>query len=416
MTAFIINNQNKQLNGSVNISGAKNSAIPIILSSLLINGKTILNNIPLVDDVKNSVSLIEELGAVVNQKNNKLTILPKIKSSSHLNSALKIRSSILLMGIFFAKNLELKLPLPGGCRFGPRPIDIHINSLKELGADIELKKDCVILKKRKNNLKNKTITLRLPSVSATLNIILASVMLSQETIIKNPAKEPEVQDLCNFLNACGANISGIGSDTLTINRVNNLNPSNYTIIPDRIEASTFILAAILTNSEITITNINPSHLQALLELIKKIGTNFDIKNSSIIIHKHTSLNSFDIETDSYPGIPTDLQPLLTVLGIKIGNCSITEKVYGQRFTHLDELKKLGADLFLKGNNLTLNKSSLSGNSLSAPDIRAGASLLLASLISKGKTKIFNIEQIDRGYERIDDKLKKLGVDIKRSPS
>jgi len=419
MTTFTISQS--KLSGSVEISGSKNAAIPILLSTLLLDSKVILHNIPRVTDVENTIKLLKSCGTTVTRSSSSVTVSPRARFTSDSSAdAGLIRSSILLLGVAVARGIEISLPLPGGCKFGPRPIDIHLSALKALGARIEEHKDHIKLippVKRESV----GINLSLPSVSATINAVFASVLdTGATTVINNTAKEPEVIDLCNFLVACGAIIDGIGTSELEITGAAPLTPKPFTIIPDRIEAATYILAGVLTQSAISITSIRKDHLQALFDLLKKIGVKVDISENAIHL-KDFSLTHFNCRTDFYPGIPTDLQPLLVVLGSIIGDCSITETVYQERFTNIDALRKMGAAISMQNEEyastnqtkIITKKSKLKGTEITALDLRAGASLLLAALVSDGTTTINGAEQILRGYEDVVKKFENLGVVISR---
>jgi UDP-N-acetylglucosamine 1-carboxyvinyltransferase len=410
-----------RLEGSVTVSGSKNSAIPIILGSAMAEGEVRLGNIPQVGDVEAALALMGELGCGATRSGgHKIRVMPGIMDSGETDipSALKIRSSILLLGIAFGKGLPLRLPLPGGCRFGPRLIDIHVDSLRLLGADISMGDGGVRLKRRGTSGRDGRIRLRLPSVSATINIVIAaSVLDGVRTTIENAAKEPEVEDFCRFMAACGARIEGAGSDTVSVSGVDGLRGADYSVIPDRIEASTYALASVATGSDVEVRGAYPPHMASLLGLLREAGAVLEEDGSRLLVSGGKIFRGFEADTGFYPGLPSDVQPMLTVIGLAGGGCSMTERVYERRTTHVGELRKMGAGLAVEGAGpvrVTAGKSRLMGAAVNAPDLRAGAALVLAALVAEGETTISNAGQISRGYEDIAGKLGGLGADITAS--
>lgn len=414
MEKFAINGE-KSLSGDVHISGAKNSALPIMVASLLSDKPTILKNIPRSKDVLTMKSILEELGVAVTIKNNAFIIDPSgIKECLNPPSNSKrLRYSLLFLGVYLAKFGRLKLPSFGGCALGLRPIDIHIKGLQKLGAKFK-RLDGFVYAHTKG-LKGAKIRFRFPSVTGTENIILASVLAKGTTKIENAAKEPEVTDMINFLKRMGADIKGAGTSKLIIKGKRRLHGSQYSIIPDRIETATFILAAVITNSRIKIKNTSPEHLKPLIGLLRNIGVEISVGRSSLVIKKHRKIKPFHVKTMPYPLLPTDLQPLLTALASIIdGKSTIEETIYTERFNHVPELLKMGADIkIIKNKIFVKGVKSLCGSHLKTHDIRTGASLILAALAAEGKTILRPAHEIDRGYESIDIKLKSLGADIRR---
>ncbi len=408
----------RKLKGNVRISGSKNAALPILAASILSNKKIILNNLPNVKDIKTMIKLLESIGSKVKytKKKNSLIIEKKnkIKTFASYNLVKTMRAGILVLGPMLARYGKAKVSTPGGCSIGVRPIDIHLKALAKLGVNYKIV-DGYVYANSKKKLKGAKIKFSKISVGATENLVIASSMAEGTTILSNCAIEPEIKDLINFINSMGGKIRWIGKRTLKIQGVNNLNETNYTIMPDRIEAGTYLIAAAVTEGKLKILGINPNIIRTEIEIFKKLGLKIKIEKNQINIFGSKDIKSINLKTSPYPGFPTDLQAQLMVLLCKSKKLSIiSEEIFENRFMHVAELNRMGAKIKSKG-----NKAFIEGNTnfksaeLMATDLRASASLILAALIAKGKTTINRIYHLDRGYEEIEKKLKKVGAKIRR---
>ena len=406
-----------QLNGTVNISGAKNAALPIMTACISFPGVYTLNNVPDLRDTRTMVKLLEIIGSKVVVNENQLIIdTTKCDNPEAPYDLVKtMRASFYVLGPLISRFGYCKVSLPGGCAWGPRPVDYHIKALKELGADISLDGGYIIAK---GKLKGSTIQFENSSVGATGNILMACVNLNDTVVIKNAAMEPEIVDLCHFLQEIGVSIYGIGTSTLKVQGV----PSNtenqlfdYSIIPDRIEAGTFLIGAAMTGGSITIEDTNPNHLDIVIQKLKETGCDISIKDSSITIKSSDVIKSVNMKTDIYPGFPTDLQAQwVALMSVSSGKSYVEDTVYLDRFSHVPELNRLGAKIEMNKNIAYISGvPKLFSAEVMSTDIRASASLIIAALTAEGKTKISRIYHIDRGYEKIEEKLKKLNVKINR---
>lgn len=415
MDKFFINGGNR-LEGEISISCAKNSLLPILAGTILVNGQVILKDVPKYRDVNAMCAILSSLGGVVVWQGNNLIIdcsnLDKNEISHELASP--VRSSIFTLGPILARLGSAKVSYPGGCDIGLRPIDIHLNALRELGCKI-IEKNGYIYGQKNKRLKNQ-VWLKFPSVGATENIIMFASLFEGETIIYNPAKEPEIVDLANFLNKCGAKISGAGSDVVSIEGVKKLHGCEYKAIPDRIECGTFLIAGAMNEGDVLIKNAIIDHNSLLLEKLQLCGCKIVKGKKSIRLIAPKRLESFgDIETAVYPGFPTDLQPQMVALASVCNGCSIVfENVFESRFNYVGELLKMGCDIKFKSSVcIVRGKNKLYGADVCATDLRGGASLVLAGLYSEGYTTIDKISLIDRGYYQFEQKLSSIGGDIKR---
>lgn len=415
MDKFFINGGNR-LEGEISISCAKNSLLPILAGTILVNGQVILKDVPKYRDVNAMCAILSSLGGVVVWQGDNLIIdcsnLDKNEISHELASP--VRSSIFTLGPILARLGSAKVSYPGGCDIGLRPIDIHLNALKELGCKI-IEKNGYIYGQKNKRLKNQ-VWLKFPSVGATENIIMFASLFEGETIIYNPAKEPEIVDLANFLNKCGAKISGAGSDVVSIEGVKKLHGCEYKAIPDRIECGTFLIAGAMNKGDVLIKNAIIDHNSLLLEKLQLCGCKIVKGKKSIRLIAPKQLESFgDIETAVYPGFPTDLQPQMVALASVCNGCSIVfENVFESRFNYVGELLKMGCDIKFKSSVcIVRGKNKLYGADVCATDLRGGASLVLAGLYSEGYTTIDKISLIDRGYYQFEQKLSSIGGDIKR---
>ena len=405
-----------QISGSVNVHGSKNAALPIIVSSLLSDKSLKLLNVPNVVDVSNLITLLKNYGVKILHNKNIVNINPKkIKNlSADYDVVRKMRASILILGPLLSRFGEAKISLPGGCAIGTRPIDIHLTGLSKLGANFEIQNGFVV-GNVKSQLKGNKINLPFPSVGATENILMASVLAKGETKISNAAREPEIEDLSNCLIKMGAKIEGHGSKTIYVQGVTNLKKAQHKIISDRIVAGTYIIAALILNSNLEIKNFNTEYLKSLINVLKKMGANLKINNNSIKVLKGPKLKSTNISTSPYPGFPTDLQAqLMTLMCLSNGKSKIKETIFENRFMHVPELNRLGAHITVEKDTATiLGNQIFKGAQVMASDLRASISLVLAAMNANGQTTLNRVYHLDRGYENIEKTLGSLGVNIKR---
>ncbi len=415
MDKFVIHG-GKPLNGTVQVSGAKNSALALMPAVLLNNGINELTNVPEVNDIFTMMKLLKQLGVNGDYKNNKLVL-----DSSNITSQTapyehvkKMRASVYVLGPLLSKYGYAKVSMPGGCAWGPRPINLHLEAMKKFGAEIDLEEGYIIAKCKK--LMGARINFDISSVGATGNALMAAVLAKGETIITNAAAEPEITQLAQFLVSMGAKIEGIGSNILEIEGIDDLLPSNIENIPDRIEAGTLLIAAAMTKGKIELTNVNSKHLNLPIQKLEDSGTKVLFNNN--IIHLDSSnieLKNIDITTAIYPGFPTDMQAQWTAyMSIVPGASKITDTIYLDRFKHIPELTRLGANIeILRNSALVKGVDKLKGATVMSTDLRASASLVLAGLVAEGTTEVLRIYHIDRGYQKIEEKLKLLGADIER---
>jgi UDP-N-acetylglucosamine 1-carboxyvinyltransferase len=412
-----------ELRGCVTVSGSKNAVLPLLASTLLTEEECVISEVPDLKDVDCMAELLESFGAkvVFDKKSNTITVNCSKISSNEAPEELvsKMRASIVTMGPLLARTGGATFPLPGGCAIGDRPIDLHIKGLSMLGADIEMSEDEThrgFVKASAGNLTGNEIYLDTPSVGATQNIMMAAALAGGTTIIENAAQEPEVVDLANYLNKMGAKIRGAGTDVIKIEGVESLHGANHSVIPDRIEASTFMLAAAITRSEITIKSMLVSHVIPIVAKLRECGAEVEETRTGVHVSAHgAQLVATDIKTLPYPGFPTDAQPqFMSLLSTVSGSSIILETVFENRFMHIAQLNKMGAGIIEKGRRAIVPGGKiLQGAEVSATDLRAGAALIIAGLAAKGTTRISNIYHIDRGYDAITEKLNTLGAKIKR---
>ncbi len=413
---ILYGNNSPELKGKVKISGAKNAVLPAIASSLLTRGKIRLKNVPLVTDVHTMLTLIKELGAEFNIRKNSLSIQVKkiISDEASYQLVTAMRASILVLGPLLARYGKALVSLPGGCAIGSRPTDLHIHALEKLGASIQLKHGYINATAKQ--LKGTEIEFEKKSVGGTENLIMAASLAKGETILKNCAVEPEVVDLCKLLVKMGAKIEDIGSETLVIKGVKELAGATHEIIPDRIEAGTFLIAGALTKGSIILTHTKPKDLTTVIERLRYSGVKIKKLNShSIQVTGPDKLKAQDITTSPYPGFPTDMQAQFSVLMTQAeGTSIISETIFDRRFAHINELLRMGANIEISNDKAIIKgKTFLSGAEITATDLRASASLVLAGLIANGKTVINEAHHLDRGYEKLEEKLKSLGSRIER---
>lgn len=412
----LIVNYSENLNGNVNISGSKNSALPIMAATILTNGGNILKNVPNLSDIQVMKQLLECLGIRVKDEiPNVLDIEVDCLNNFYLPYELcrKIRASVLLLGPMLAKIGNISLPMPGGCAIGNRPIDLHLKGLVAMGAEIEQINGSINAKA--NKLKGAKIYLDFPSVGATENLIMSATLAEGETILENVAIEPEIVDLATFLSAAGAEIQGAGTDTIKIAGVKELKAIEHTVIPDRIEAGTLMVATAMTGGNVTLNNVITSHLKPITAKLKESGVEISEELGRINIKSAGKLKAIDIKTLPYPGFPTDMQAQFVALMSKAeGNSIAVETIFENRFLYVPELIRMGANIKIDGRSAVIEgRENLNGAKVKATDLRAGASLILAGMVSEGITNITDIYHIDRGYDGIDKKLISLGANIKR---
>mgnify|MGYP001172285455 FL=1 len=418
MDKFLITGPCK-VKGQVSISGSKNAALPILASTLLFDKPVVIENLPRVRDIDTMLNLLKSLGSKIKFSKNKKTVkIYKTKKQNYFASyslVKTMRAGILVLGPLISKYHKSITSLPGGCLIGARPVNYHLSALKKLGMKYEIKKG-YIHASSKGKLKGTKIKFSKISVGATENSIIAATLAQGKTTLKNCAIEPEIKDLTNFLKSAGAKIKWIGKRTCQIIGVNSLNSTSYSVMGDRIETGTFCVAATLTKGDLTIKNFNPKLIQTELNLLKRSGAKIKTNKNEIKIkgpQKIKSINS--IVTKEYPNFPTDLQAQFMVLMCKAdGRSSITESIFENRFMHVAELRRLGAKIVIKDNKATIEgNTEFIGAELMSSDLRASVALVLAAIISKGQSIINRIYHLDRGYEKIENKLKKIGVRIKR---
>lgn len=406
-----------RLKGEVSISGAKNAAVALIPATLLIDGICTITNVPNISDVKITCKILEQLGAVIywNTKN-EITIDTRNISSSiaPLDMTSKFRASYYLIGSLLGRKKEVVVGLPGGCNLGARPIDQHIKGFEALGAKVEIVQGKISASAK--NLVGTSIYMDMVSVGATINVMLASVLAKGTTIIENAAKEPHIVDVANFLNTMGADIRGAGTDVIKINGVTKLHgDATYSVVPDQIEAGTFMLAAVATKGDLVIKNCIPEHLDCLTAKILEMGANVETAGDSIHVWTSKRPNKANIKTQPYPGFPTDLQPQIGVcLAMANGTSIIKEGIWESRFQYTAELNKMGANITDQGKSAFFEGvKELYGASVEATDLRAGAALIIAGIAAKGETSLTNLIHIDRGYENIEEKFRNIGANIQR---
>lgn len=415
--ASILVAKSKPLKGTVTVSGAKNSVLPIISASLLVNDVSTLDDIPKLEDVEVICELLRHFGSEIELHDKRLTINNcRIKNApAPYELVRKMRASFLVMGPLLSRFGSVKISLPGGCAIGTRPIDLHLKGFAAMGAEISLGHGFIEAKADK--LKGGRIYLDFPSVGATENIMMAAALAEGQTIIENAAEEPEIIDLANFINSMGGHVRGAGTDTVKIEGADSLKGATHTIIPDRIEAGTFMVAAAMTGGDIILKNVIEDHLRPVEAKLKEAGVTIIPVEEGLRVKVDRPLQPIDLKTLPYPGFPTDMQAqMMALMCILPGTSMITETVFENRFMHVSELKRLGANIKIEGRSAVIEGvSRLTGSEVKATDLRAGAALLIAGLYADGTTEVTDIYHIDRGYENIEEKLRGLGAEIHRLP-
>lgn len=414
--AKIIVGKSGPLSGRIKVDGAKNAVLPIIAAALLAEDICVLEDVPALSDVEVMCDVIRSLGAVVSPLKDGILEIDSRNLTTHeapYDLVQQMRASFYVMGPLLGRKGVARIPMPGGCAIGARPIDLHLKGFHALGAEIEMGHGFV--EARGEKLVGTTIYLDFPSVGATENIMMAAVRASGTTIIENAAEEPEIIDLANFLNKLGGNVKGAGTDTIRILGVDQLGGCRHAVIPDRIESGTYMIAAAVAGGDVLIENVVPSHLKPAIAKLKECGVKIEETEDSIRVVSDGNIDAADITTLPYPGFPTDLQAqfmaLLTVAG---GTSVVMETVFENRFMHVSELNRMGANIKIEGHSAVVQGSgNLQGAQVKATDLRAGAALIIAGLAAEGETEINDIYHIDRGYVNIEEKLRAIGVNIKR---
>ncbi|MBW2060008.1 MAG: UDP-N-acetylglucosamine 1-carboxyvinyltransferase [Deltaproteobacteria bacterium] len=408
----------ERLEGEVTISGAKNAALPIMAATLLADGTSVLENIPDLRDIRTIAELLRRLGAQVDLDSGRAEI-----NTSPVNNLIApydlvrtMRASVLVLGPLLARHGRAQVSLPGGCAIGTRPINLHLKGLAAMGAEITLEHGYVKAKAPSQGLQGAEIFLDLPTVTGTENLLMAAVLAEGTTVLRNAAREPEISDLAGALSAMGAQIEGSGTDVITVQGVKSLEAMSYNVMPDRIEAGTFMVAAGVTHGRITMRQVPLATLTTVENRLRQAGLTFDRQGEdAVVVTGPAVINSVDVKTEPYPGFPTDMQAqFMALMCLASGLSVITETVFDNRFIHVDELKRMGADIRLSGNTAIVEGlPSLLGAPVMATDLRASASLVLAGLAAKGQTELSRVYHLDRGYERIEEKLSALGARIRR---
>ncbi len=406
------------LSGEVKISGAKNSAVAVLVASILVNGKCVIENVPRVSDIYDLIGIIKSLGCEAGFVGDDVVEVDcsGIKSHRAVGEAVrKIRASSYFMGALLGRMKKASVDLPGGCDFGVRPIDLHLKGFKALGAESDIEYGVVNIKADK--LVGDTVYMDVVSVGATIDVMLAAVLAEGMTVIDSAAKEPHVVDVANFLNSMGANIRGAGTDVIKIRGVKELHGGTFSVIPDQIEAGTFMIAAAATGGDVIVNNIIPKHMESLSAKLEEMGVGLEEDDEAIRVYvKRPELRRCNVKTQPYPGFPTDLQPQMLVLLTKAKGTSImTENVWDNRLRYVGELNRMGAAITVEGSDVAVVEggTKLTGAPVCAKDLRAGAAMVIAGLMADGVTEIYNLKYIDRGYEDLEKKLRALGAQITR---
>ncbi len=404
-----------QLFGEIAVCGAKNAAVAIIPAALLVNGVCRIENIPDIKDVRLIIDMLVRLGASVTYVDDTTIEVNSSRLKTHIaptELASRMRASYYLLGALLGRMNRAEVSLPGGCNFGTRPIDLHEKGFRAMGATVEIKDGIVYTEAQQ--LTGTTIYLDTVSVGATINIMLAAVLAKGRTVIENAAKEPHIVDVANFLNAMGANVRGAGTDVIRINGVPEMKGGTYSIIPDQIEAGTFMLLAAAAGGEVLVRNIIPTHMNCLTSKLEEMGVNVTEYDDSIRIESDGNLKGTSVRTMPYPGFPTDLQPQMVALLSTVGGKStVDENVWDNRFQYISELLSMGADITINGRRASISGATLHGAEVTATDLRAGAALIIAGAAAEGVTEISSPHYIDRGYSDIERRLRSIGVKIER---
>lgn len=404
------------LNGEIKVSGAKNSAVALVPASILCDEEVVIDNIPCISDIDALKEILNHLGANIKEQGTTMTIDPRSINNREIPEVIskKLRASYYFMGAILGKYKKAEMYFPGGCSIGARPIDLHLKGFEALGAKVINEGNKYIVEAEE--LRGANIYLDIASVGATINIMLAAVRAKGRTIIDNAAKEPEIVNVATYLNNMGAKIRGAGTSTIKIDGVNHLHKCFHEVIPDRIEAGTYIIIGALCGDHLKVSNLIPEHIESLISKLEEIGVEFEIGSDYVVVSRGDNYKSTNIKTLVYPGFPTDLQqPFTTLLTQCNGKSKVTETIWENRFMHVPYLSSMGANISVKNQTATiLGPTKLKGTEIVATDLRAGAAMVAAALIASGSTRITNVEHILRGYERIIEKLSNVGAKIELS--
>lgn len=417
MKSYIIEG-GKKLEGTVKISGSKNASLPILAATILSEKTNKLYNVPQIKDTKTTLEILKLLGCKIKQNSGKIEINSKHITKTEIPEHLmrEMRSTVIMAGALLGRFKEVTFSYPGGCDIGSRPIDLHINAFKKLG--VEITEEAGFIKCKANKIIGTNIDLDFPSVGATENIILATVLSTGTTTINNAAMEPEIIDMVQFLKKMGAKIQGEGTNQIIIDGVEKLSGVSYNIMPDRIEAGTILCAVAATGGNVTLDNVMPKHLTAVINKLEETGCKIEINNKKITLNAPKKLKSIDIKTMTYPGFPTDLQQIFATMLVKASGTSIiVENIFESRYKYISELRKMGAKITVEGKTAIIKGArKINATTVVCTDLRGGAALVIAGLMAKGKSRVENIGYIQRGYENLENKLGSLGAKIKLEES
>jgi len=407
----------KPLKGTIEISGAKNSALPLMVACLLTDKPFILSNVPNLADIRTITQVLETLGVIAHEDGNTRTLNASniISTTAPYELVKTMRASVLVLGPLLARFGHAKVSLPGGCALGARAIDVHLEGLRAMGVTCDLEEGYVIAKAPKDGLKGAHFTMRVVSVGATENLMLAASIAKGETVLQNAAREPEIIDLANCLNAMGADVQGAGTDTITIQGIDSLNGTQYKVMPDRLETGSYAMASLITGGDLTLTNTSLKYLPMVRETLEKAGAVFEELDNGFRVAQKGPIIGVDVMTEPYPGFATDLQaPFMALMSVCEGASMITETIFENRFMHVPELARMGANIQVEGHDaIVTGVETLQAAPVMATDLRASFSLVLAALVAETETLNDRIYHIDRGYEHVEEKLQSLGAQIKR---
>jgi UDP-N-acetylglucosamine 1-carboxyvinyltransferase len=405
----------RRLKGTIDISGSKNAALPIMVATLLTDDECVIDNVPQLADIRTTIGFLEFIGKKIESKGGRLRVRHNgpMKSTAPYDLVRKMRASVLVMGPLLARLGKVRVSLPGGCAIGARPIDIHLKSFERLGAHIDLQGGYV--ETTAKELVGTRIPFRFPSVGATENVMLACVLAKGTTVIENAAREPEIVDLADVLNKMGGKIRGAGSSRVVITGVEELHGFRHSVIPDRIETATYIIAAAATRGDVTLRKTNAGFIKGIIQKLQKSGLKIETDDTTIRAQWIRPLKPVSVKTGVYPAFPTDVQAQwMALMSLVKGKSSVEETVFENRFLHVSELQRLGANLKIEGNRVSINGvDRISGAPVMVSDLRAGAALVIAGLAAEGKTEILRVYHLDRGYEFLEKKLRRLGADVRR---
>ena len=407
----------RRLHGSVPVGGSKNATLPVLAATLLVPGVYRFTNVPNLKDVATMAEMLQRFGVASRREPDHVLVVDASNTENAeapYELVKTMRASIYVLGPLLARYGEARVSLPGGCAWGPRPVDLHIRGMEQLGAEVTIDHGYIVAR-APSGLRGATISFDISSVGATGNILMAAVTAAGRTVIENAASEPEIQALCAFLVSMGARIEGVGGPRLVVNGVPELHPADAAMIPDRIEAGTILAGAAITGGDVEVTSVDPSHLGAVLTKFEAAGSSVEISDTSVRLRAPERPEPISVTTAPYPGFPTDMQAqFMALLSVATGSSTIVDTIYHDRFTHVAELERLGADIRVEGNTaLVRGVDGLSGAPVMATDLRASAALILAGLVAGGETRVSRVYHLDRGYERLEEKLRALGASVRR---